>query len=334
MGIVLLDQGAMELIGSLGSQGDLDFSRLASTLPEWQAYEATADAQVAERITNATVAVSNKVRIDDAAMGHAPHLRLICIAATGTNHVDLNAARRRGIGVCNVPGYATASVVQHVFALILALSIRLPDYQQALRAGRWQHSSQFCLLDYPIREIAGKTLGIIGYGELGQAVAHVAEAFGMRVMVAQSGYRDGLRGAAPIPMTVIERTPLQELLPQVDILSLHCPLTPETRGLIGAAELALMRPDALLINTARGGIVDETALAAALCQGKLGGAGVDVLTQEPPTQGSPLLAANIPNLILTPHIAWASREARQRLVDEVTANIRAFLDGETRHRVA
>ena len=270
------------------------------------------------------------MRIDDAAMGHAPHLRLICIAATGTNHVDLDAARRRGIAVCNVPGYATASVVQHVFALILALSTRLPDYQQALRAGRWQQSSQFCLLDYPIREIGGKTLGIIGYGELGQAVARVAEAFGMKVKVAQ--YREG-QSRTPF-ITGQIRLPLQELLPQVDILSLHCPLTPQTRGLIGPAELALMRPDALLINTARGGIVDEAALAAALCEGKLGGAGVDVLTQEPPAQGNPLLAANIPRLILTPHIAWASRESRQRLVDEVAANIRAFLQGEMRHRVA
>ena len=312
------------------SQGDLDFSRLVSILPEWQTYEATADAQVAERIATATVAVSNKVRIDDAVMRNAPHLRLICIAATGANHVDLEAARHRGIAVCNVPGYATASVVQHVFALILALSMRLPDYQQALRAGRWQQGSQFCLLDYPIREIAGKTLGIIGYGELGQAVARVAEAFAMKIMVAH--YRKGQ--SSVVSNIGCMRTPLQELLPQVDILSLHCPLTPETRGLIGAAELALMRPDALLINTARGGIVDEAALAAALCQGKLGGAGVDVLTQEPPTQDNPLLAANIPNLILTPHIAWASRESRQRLVDEVAANISAFLQGETRHRVA
>ena len=311
-------------------QGDLDFSRLASVLPEWQTYDVTTDVQVAERIANATVAVSNKVRIDDAAMRSAPHLRLICIAATGTNHVDLEAARRRGIAVCNVPGYATASVVQHVFALILALSIRLPDYQQALRAGRWQHGSQFCLLDYPIREIAGKTLGIIGYGDLGQAVARVAEAFGMKVRVAQ--YREGQSSA--LLLTGQRRIPLQELLPQVDILSLHCPLTPETRGLIDAQALAIMRSNALLINTARGGIVDEAALAAALCQGKLGGAGVDVLTQEPPAQGNPLLAPNIPRLILTPHIAWASREARQRLVDEVAVNIRAFLQGEARYRVA
>lgn len=330
MRIVLLDQGAMELVGPVDGGGDLDFSRLAATLPEWQTYGATSAAQVAERIATATVAVSNKVRIDDAAMAHAPHLRLICIAATGTNHVDLEAARRRGIAVCNVPGYATASVVQHVFALILALSTRLPEYQQALRAGRWQQGGQFCLLDYPIREIAGKTLGIIGYGELGQAVGRVAEAFDMKVRVAQ--YREGQSNSLPIAGQI--RLPLQELLSRVDILSLHCPLTSETRGLIGAPELALMRPDALLINTARGGIVDETALAAALCQGKLGGAGVDVLTQEPPLQDNPLLAANIPNLILTPHIAWASREARQRLVNEVAANISAFMQGEQRHRVA
>ena len=321
MRIVLLDQGAMEP----SDQGDLDFSSLTSILPEWQAYAITTDAQLIKHIANATVVVSNKVRIDDAAMRHAPHLRLICIAATGTNHVDLDAARLRGIAVCNVLGYATASVVQHVFALILALSTRLPDYQQALRAGRWQAAANFCLLDYPIREIAGKTLGIIGYGELGQAVARVAEIFGMKIMIAQRPGSPAIAAHACVP--------LQEMLSQVDILSLHCPLTPETRGLIGKKELALMRPDALLINTARGGIVDEAALVAALCEGKLGGAGVDVLTQEPPAQGNPLLAANIPRLILTPHIAWASRESRQRLVDEVAANIRAFLQGETRYRV-
>lgn len=317
MHTVLLDQGAMD-------RGDLDFSTLASALPEWRAYHATTDAEVAGRITDAMVAVSNKVCIGDAQMSNAPALRLICIAATGTNHIDLEAARRRGIAVCNVPGYATSSVMQHVFALILALSIRLPDYQRALREGQWQNSSQFCLLDYPIREIAGKTLGIVGCGELGQAVARVAQVFGMQVRMAQR----------PGGLDITGRVPLHELLPQVDVLSLHCPLTPETRGLIGVRELALMRPDALLINTARGGIVDEVALAAALRQGKLGGAGVDVLSQEPPAQGNPLLAEDVPNLIVTPHIAWASREARQRLVDEVAANIRAFFAGEARHRVA
>ncbi len=313
---VLLDRGAMDC-------GDLELGALERALPDWRSYESTHDAEVAGRITDATVVISNKVRLDEAALRNAPQLRLICIAATGTNHVDLEAAKRHGIAVCNVRGYATPSVVQHVFALILALSIRLPDYQRALSAGRWQASAQFCLLDYPIREIAGKTLGIIGYGELGQAVARVAEAFGMMVLVAQ---RAGIP-AAP------GRVPLHEMLPQLDVLSLHCPLSPETRGLIGAQELALMKPDALLINTARGGVVDEVALAEALRNGRLGGVGVDVLREEPPVHGNPLLAGDAPNLIVTPHIAWASRESRQRLVDETAENIRAFFSGIERNRV-
>lgn len=313
---VLLDRGAMDC-------GDLDLGALERTLPDWRSYESTRDTEVAGRITDATVVISNKVRLDEAALRNAPQLRLICIAATGTNHVDLEAARRHGIAVCNVRGYATPSVVQHVFALVLALSIRLPDYQRALREGRWQASAQFCLLDYPIREIAGKTLGIIGYGELGRAVARVAEAFGMTVLVAQ---RAGVP-AAP------GRLPLHEMLPQIDVLSLHCPLAPETRGLIGVQELALMKPDALLINTARGGIVDEVALVDALRNGRLGGAGVDVLREEPPVHGDPLLAGDVPNLIVTPHIAWASREARQRLVNETAENIRAFFSGIERNRV-
>ena len=196
---------------------------------------------------------------------------------------------------------------------------QLSAYRQAVRAGRWQRSSQFCLLDFPIRELAGKTLGIIGYGELGQGVARVAEAFGMQVLIAQRpGAVEPEEGRVPLPM----------LLPQVDVLSLHCPLTPETRGLIGAWELALMRRDAILINTARGGLVDETLLAAALRQGALGGAGVDVLSLEPPVDGNPLLAPDIPNLIVTPHSAWGSRESRQRLLMQLAENIQAYLEGE------
>ncbi|MEQ6341482.1 MAG: 2-hydroxyacid dehydrogenase [Gammaproteobacteria bacterium] len=313
---LLLDRGAMDC-------GDLDLGALERALPDWRSYESTHDAEVAGRIVDATAVISNKVRLDEAALRNAQQLRLICIAATGTNHVDLEAAKRRGIAVCNVRGYATPSVVQHVFALILALSIRLPDYQRALREGRWQASAQFCLLDYPIREIAGKTLGIIGYGELGQAVARVAEAFGMTVLVAQRAGSPAAPG----------RMPLHEMLPQLDVLSLHCPLAPETRGLIGVQELALMKPDALLINTARGGIVDEEALAEALHNGRLGGAGVDVLREEPPVHGNPLLTDDVPNLIVTPHIAWASRESRQRLVNETAENIRAFFSGIERNRV-
>ena len=261
--------------------------------------------------------ISNKVRLDAAAFAAAPQLRLVCVAATGTNNVDLDAAQRHGVTVCNVRGYATPAVVQHVYALILALTTRLPDYQRDVANGRWQASPYFCLLDHPIRELAGRTLGIVGYGELGSAVARVAAAFGMSVLIAQ---RAGSAAQAG-------RLALTELLPLVDILSLHCPLTPQTRGLIGAQELALMKPDALLINTARGGLVDEAALAAALRGGKLGGAGIDVLSEEPPRDNNPLLATDIPNLIVTPHIAWASREARQRVIDAIAANIRAFLAG-------
>ncbi len=299
--------------------GDLDFNGIDRILPDLRYYPATAPDQIAARIAEAEVVISNKVMLDAAALRHAPRLRLICIAATGLNNVDLAAATSRGVTVCNCRGYGTAAVVQHVFALLLALVTRLSDYRQAVRDGRWQQASQFCLLDFPIRELAGKTLGIVGHGELGRGVARVAEAFGMRVLIAQR------------PGAVEEeqdgRVPLSILLPQVDVLSLHCPLTPETRGLIGAWELALMRRDAILINTARGGLVDEALLADALRQGALGGAGVDVLSLEPPVAGNPLLALDIPNLIITPHCAWGSRESRQRLVGQLVENIAGFLSG-------
>jgi glycerate dehydrogenase len=268
--------------------------------------------------------ISNKVVIDRPLMAACKNLRLICVAATGTNNVDLEAAAELGIAVTNVTGYGTASVVQHVFSLILSLTTQQPKYLQAVARGDWQRATQFCLLDYPIRELAGKRLGILGYGELGRAVGRVAEAFGMKLLLAQ-------RPGGP-PQS--GRLPLQELLPQVDILTLHLPLAANTRNLIGARELDLMQPHALLINTARGGIVDEAALADKLISGGLGGAGVDVLSTEPPTDDNPLLNPDIPNLILTPHIAWASREARQRLVDEVVANVRAFVAGEPRNRIA
>jgi glycerate dehydrogenase len=304
--------------------GDLDLGALEAALPEWSWYPATRPDQVAERLRGATVAVCNKVVLDRPALEAAPDLGLIAVIATGTNNIDLAAARERGIVVSNIRAYATPSVVQHVFAALLALATRQGDYARAVQAGRWQTAEHFCLLDYPIRELAGMTLGIVGYGELGQAVARVGEALGMRVLVAQ-------RPGRPNPP---ERLPLHALLGQVDVLSIHTPLTEETRGLIGPAELALMRPDALLINTARGGIVDEAALSQALRSGRLGGAAVDVLTREPPVDGNPLLADDIPSLIVTPHVAWASREARQRAVDQVAANIRAFLAGTPRNRVA
>jgi glycerate dehydrogenase len=235
--------------------------------------------------------------------------------------VDLAAARECGITVSNVRGYCTQSVVQHVFALIFALTTRLCEYRDEVRAGRWQRSRQFCLMDHPIRELAGRTLGIVGFGELGHAVACAAECFGMCVLVAER------RGVAARE----GRQSFETVLAQSDVLSLHCPLNEHTRGLLGASELALMKPDALLINTARGGIVDEQALADALRAGRLGGAGMDVLGTEPPVSGNPLIALDIPNLIVTPHTAWASREARQRVLDEIAANIHAFRAGTPRN---
>ena len=252
-----------------------------------------------------------------------PELKLVLVTATGTNNIDLAAARAHGVVVSNCQGYGTPSVAQHCLMLLLALATRLPDYQRDVAAGRWQQASQFCLLDHPIVELEGKTLGLLGHGELGGAVARLAEAFGMRVLLGQ------LPGRPPRK----DRLPLQELLPQVDALTLHCPLNEQTRNLIGAAELALMKPQAFLINTARGGLVDEQALADALRRGHLGGAACDVLTQEPPRDGNPLLAADIPRLIVTPHNAWGSREARQRIVGQVVENAAAFFAGAPRRVV-
>jgi glycerate dehydrogenase len=284
-----------------------------------------------QRIRDAKIVIVNKVRLDRDALAAAPELRLVCLAATGTNNVDIDAARERGVGVCNIERYCTASVGQHVFAVILALTHHLHAYQRLLHEGAWRASPQFCLLDFPIRELAGKVMGIVGYGELGSSVARLAGAFGMRVLVAQ---RPGLD--APTPAATgsgSDRVPLKDLLRQADVVSLHCPLTESTRGMIGAAELDEMKRDALLINTARGALVDSFALAAALSAGEIGGAGIDVLPEEPPVSGDPLLDPGIPNLIITPHIAWAAREARQRAVDEIAANIRSFIDGGRRGRV-
>lgn len=308
---VFLDRNSVD-------RGDLDLARLEGSLPELRYYPTTNPHQVVERMADAHIVISNAVALDRIALAAAPHLKLICVAATGTDHIDLKAATERGIVVCNARGYCTPSVVQHVFTLMLTLFTRLIEYRQAVKEGRWQRASVPSLLDFPIRELAGKTLGIVGYGELGRGVAHIARAFGMKVLIAQ---RPGTVEAEE------ERIPLDTLLPQVDILSLHCPLTPQTRGLIGEWELALMRRDALLINTARGGLVDEAALAEALRQGALGGAGVDVLIEEPPAHGNPLLAEDIPNLIVTPHTAWAGHESRQRLVDQLVENIHTFLTG-------
>jgi glycerate dehydrogenase len=303
--------------------GDVDLTPLESAITGWQYHAATSPQETLQRIRGAELVVSNKVILDRAILQQTPELKLICIAATGTNNVDLEAARELGIAVTNVAGYSTPSVVQQVFGLILGLTNRLPEYRSLVSAGAWPQSSMFCLLDHPFRELNGKLLGIVGYGALGRSVARVAEAFGMEVILAQRPGGPEREG----------RMPLDELLRRSDVVSLHCPLTEQTRDLIGAQELALMKPDALLINTARGGIVDEAALAKALQEERIGGAGVDVLAEEPPATDNPLLGLDLPNLIVTPHIAWASRESRQRLLDEIAANIRAFHSGERRNRV-
>jgi glycerate dehydrogenase len=307
---VFLDHSSLDL-------GDLDLSNLNACFTDLQLYPHSTQAQTIERLQCAQVAISNKVPLNAEVFAACPELKLVLVAATGTNPIDLAAARAHGIIVSNCQGYGTPSVAQHTLMLLLALATRLSDYQQDVRAGRWQQSQQFCLLDHPIIELHGKTLGLLGHGELGSAVARLAEAFGMRVLL----------GQLPGRPARADRLPLDELLPQVDALSLHCPLNNDTLNLISARELNLMKPTAFLINTARGGLINEQALADALRAGHLGGAATDVLTQEPPKDGNPLLAADIPRLIITPHSAWGSREARQRIVGQLSENAQAFFSG-------
>ncbi|WP_460421178.1 2-hydroxyacid dehydrogenase [Pseudomonas sp. ZL2] len=313
---VFLDHSSLDL-------GDLALDRLKACFDELQLYPATAPAQVAERLQGATVAISNKVMIDAATLAACPELKLILVAATGTNNVDLQAARAQGVVVSNCQGYGTPSVAQHTLTLLLALATRLSDYQKAVADGQWAKAKQFCLLDFPIVELEGKTLGLLGHGELGGAVARLAEAFGMCVLLGQ------LPGRPPRE----DRIALDELLPQIDALTLHCPLNEHTRHLIGARQLALLKPGAFVINTARGGLIDEQALADALRAGHLGGAATDVLSVEPPVNGNPLLAADIPRLIVTPHSAWGAVESRQRIVEQLSENAEAFFAGSPRRQV-
>lgn len=315
LSIVFLDQSTLD-------QGDLDMQPLTELGASYQSYALTQPEQRIERMQGHEVVVTNKVLIDAEVMDACPQLKLILLSATGTNNVDLPAARERGIVVCNCQGYGTPAVAQHTLMFMLVLITRFESYREAVRDGAWQRSTQFCLLDYPIGELSGRTLGILGYGELGQAVGRLAEAFGMRVVV----------GALP-GRERDDRPGLDALLEQVDVLSLHCPLTEQTRNLIGAKELARMREGSLLINAGRGGLVEEQALADSLRAGHLGGAACDVLTTEPPRDGNPLLAADIPNLLITPHSAWGSREARQRIVGQLADNLQAFAQGEELRRV-
>jgi glycerate dehydrogenase len=312
------------------SIGDLDVTGLERTCPALTLHADTPEGEIAARIDGSAIALLNKARITREIVTRSPALRLIALAATGTDNVDLEAAKERGVAVCNIRDYCTPSVVQHVLGAILALTHRFADYSQLVKAGQWGTRPQFTMLDFPIRELAGRRLGVVGYGTLGRAVADACtRALGMEVLVAQrAGGGEGTQHGGDA-----RRLPLVELLPQVDVLTLHCPLTPATRGLLGAPQLALMKPDAVIVNTARGALIDIDALADALRAGRLGGAAIDVLPQEPPVSGSPLFAPDLPNLIVTPHIAWAAREARQRALDEMAANVADFLAGGQRRRV-
>jgi glycerate dehydrogenase len=304
------------------SSGDLDLARLREAAGDLILYDSS-ETQIAERIRDADVALLNKLDLTRTLLCGAPRLKLVALAATGTNNVDLIAARERGIAVCNVRAYCTASVIQHVWGLILSLTQHVDEFSRLSKDGSWAKGESRAVLSHPIRELQGRIFGVIGWGELGRGAARIAEAFGMRVLIANRPGNPPQSG----------RVPLDELLASSDILSLHCPLNDATRGLIGARELRLMKCDALLINTARGALIDGPALAAALKAGQLGGAGIDVLPQEPPADGEPLLDGRIPNLLVTPHIAWAAREARQRCIDEMAANIRDFRSGGRRGRV-
>ena len=325
MRAVFLDFGTV-------SHDDLDTTQLERVLPGITLHPTSTDAEVDERIAGVEFILTNKLNITRARMRAVPGLRFIGLTATGTNNVDLEAARELGIAVCNIREYCTVSVTQHVLGSILLLTHRLREYGQAAIDGTWSQSEQFTVPGAPIRELSGKVLGIVGYGVLGQAVANAArDALGMRVLVAKR-QGDGGQANSPSQGSVVRCT-LDELLRTADVLSLHCPLTPPTTGMIGKRELALMKPDALLINTARGGLVDLDALVAALKGGDLGGAAIDVLPKEPPSEGSVLFEPGIPNLLVTPHIAWAAFEARQRAVDELALNVEDFLRGGRRGRV-
>ena len=292
---------------------------------DYDEYPLSAAEDVTARVREASIVITNKVVLRGELLATLPKLKMIACAATGTDNVDLAWCREHGIVVSNIRGYAVNTVPEHVIALAMALRRNLLAYRRDVRDGQWQRSPNFCFFDHPIRDLHGATLGLIGRGSLGEGVARLAEAFGMRVLWAE---RKGAEKVGP------GRTAFEALLRQSDVVSLHCPLNDTTRGLIGAAELRLMKPDAILINTARGGIVDEAALARALQEGRIGGAGFDVLSKEPPREGNPLLELDLPNFILTPHVAWASAGAMQALLDQLTGNLEAFARGEPRNRVA
>jgi len=292
---------------------------------EFTAFDRTAPSEVSERIREADIVITNKVKISQDAVAAASRLRLVAVAATGTDVIDVKACEAKGVAVVNVRDYALHTVPEHTFALILALRRSLFGYRESVRAGRWQEAGQFCYFDYPIRDLAGSTLGIIGDGVLGRAVADIARAFQLKVLF--SSYK-GVPGMGPL------YTPFEAVLRQSDIITLHCPLLPSTRNLIGGAEFAMMERRPLLINASRGGLVDELALVDALIGGQISGAAFDVTTSEPPPVDHPFSRImDRPNFILTPHVAWASHEAMQSLADQLIETVNLFWKGQPRNLV-
>lgn len=286
---------------------------------ELQTYPRSDRPELAGRLAGATVAIVNKVVLDASILAALPDLKLICVTATGINNIDLAAASRAGISVCNARDYALAAVPQHCMALLLALTNQLLPYQQAIARGDWSKSPQFCLLDYPIRQLRGLHFAVIGYGGLGQATAELARAFGMQVLIAERPDASNIRPG---------RVSFRQALEQADVLSLHCPATADNHHLLNATTLGWLKPKALLLNTARGSLIDSAALAKALKNQQLGGAALDVLEQEPPAADHPLLDPTVPNLLLSPHVAWASGQAMQALINQTAENIRAWQQGQ------
>ena len=324
LGATIESKGAMERIVFLERGTIVADIRRPAFAHTWQDYEATRPEQVVERLRGATIAITNKLPLRELELAQLPELKLIAVAATGVDMIDLVACERRHITVTNVRGYAVHTLPEHVLVLMLALRRNLIGYRADVQAGEWQRAPQFCLHTRTINDLHASTLGVIGYGTLGRAVAELARAVGMNVLIAE-------RKSAALVRP--ERTPFAEVLRTSDIITLHAPLNEETRHLFGAAEFKQMKNSALLINCGRGGLVDETALIEALRAGEIAGAGVDVLSREPPREGHALVELELPNLIVTPHVAWASRQAMQTLADQLIDNIEAFMRGEARNTV-
>jgi len=318
----MLKQAAVFLdAGSMGE--DISLNSLLELLPNLNIISHTSADQVVSRLEGVEVVIVNKVNLDERHFQSAPHLKLICLTATGSDNIDINAANKRGITVCNIKGYSVDSVPQHAFTLMLMLTTQAHQYINDVKKGLWSKADHFSLLHHPITEIKGKTLGIAGYGTLGKRLEKIVEPFDMQVLLCNLPGREKQSGRLDLP----------ELLPQVDFLSLHCPLTDQTEKMLAKDEFRLMKSSSFLINTARGQLVDEYDLAQALQNGELAGAGIDVFSQEPPPVDHPLLNPDIPNLIVTPHNAWGSIESRKKLLNILMTNIECFFLGQPQNVV-